>query len=65
MAAQKCPVVYSSIETAVPVTSRHSLLLDAVASRKADNQENHKDQNQDHKYDKDLHLHILPPHLAA
>lgn len=67
MAALKwCPDVGSSIKVAVStLPSCHSLLLDAVTSRKADNQEDHKDQNQDHKYDEDLHLHILPPHFAA
>ena len=44
----------------------HTLpLLDAVATREAHNQEDDKYQNQNDKHHQDLHLHVLPPHLAA
>lgn len=44
----------------------HTLpLLDAVATREAHNQEDDKNQNQNDKHHQDLHLHVLPPHLAA
>ena len=43
--------------------------LEAVAAREADDEEDDeeddKDKNQHHYHDDDLHLEVLPPHLAA
>ena len=39
--------------------------LEAVAAREADDEEDDKDENQHDYHDDDLHLEVLPPHLAA
>lgn len=39
--------------------------LETVAAREADDEENHKDEDQHNNDDDDLHLEVLPPHLAA
>lgn len=50
----------------VHLSNRQDLaLLDTVTTREANNQEDDKYQNQNHQYNQNFHLHILPPHFAA
>lgn len=39
--------------------------LEAVATREADDEEDDKDEDQHNNDNDDLHLEVLPPHLAA
>ena len=40
-------------------------LFEAVAAREADDEKDHKDEDQHNNHNDDLHLEILPPHLAS
>ncbi len=39
-------------------------VLEAVVPRETDREEDDEQQHQDDKQNDDLHLHVLPPHLA-
>lgn len=69
VAASVLHMLYTVSSKGIPPNAVHTVndsLLDAVVgTRKANNQENDKYQNQNHQDNQDLHLHVLPPHLTA